>query len=334
MNKKAISMILSGALAVSVLMTGCSTQSKNKEVKVEYPTKQIEITVPAAAGSGTDLLARAVADYISKDWGKPVVVVNKPGGSGVTGAQEVIKAKADGYSLCAVTAANTTMQPAANINPAIKLEDYTFIARIFADPIAFIVKSDAPWKDVKEFGDWALKNPDQLIYTSPGAVQTSAFAFAEWYSSIGGDVKKVKMLTTTGGSDSATKIAGGNATVNFGDFLSPSSLVGAGKLKYLALSSPKRNQYLPDVPTVEESGVKGLTMSIWMGLTAPKGTPDYVTKKWNDSIEKALKDPAFQEKIKGLKASPGYLNSADFTKYAQEETARLTELANKLGIRK
>ncbi|MDF2523135.1 MAG: hypothetical protein K0R31_776 [Clostridiales bacterium] len=334
MKRKAISMVISGALAMSMLFSGCSTQSKEKEVKVEYPTKQVELTVPSSPGSGTDILTRAVADYLSKDWGKPVVVVNKPGGSGVTGALEVYKSKPDGYSVCAVTSANTTMQQAASANPQIKLEDQTFVARIFTDPIAFIVKADAPWKDVKEFGDWALKNPDKVVYTSPGAVQTAAFAFAEWYTSIGGDVKKVNMLTTTGGSDSATKIAGGNATINFGDFLSPSSLVSAGKLKYLALSAPKRNPYLPDVPTVEESGVKGLTMSIWMGITAPKGTPDYVTKKWNDSIEKMMKDPTFQEKIKGLKASPGYLNSADFTKFAQDETTRLTDLANKLGIRK
>ncbi|MDF2523138.1 MAG: transporter [Clostridiales bacterium] len=329
MKNKLINVIGVGVLILSMGLTGCSMPGKSKDAKVEYPTKQVELIVPAAAGGGSDILSRAIADYVSKDWGKPVVVVNKPGTSG---SQEALQSKPDGYTVLATSPGNSSMMAGVNTNPVIKLEDHRFIARVLRDPIGFVVKADAPWKNVKEFSDWALKNPDQLIWTSPGAAQTSAFSITEWYKSLGGDIKKTHMVTTTGGSDSVTKIAGGNAILNGGEILSAIPMTQAGKVKILAVS--RKHPYFPDIPTFAEAGLKEPALSIWLGFSMPKGAPDYAVKKWEDTLSKMVKDQEFLEKCKSLKTIPDYQSSADFEKFIKDETSLITDLATQLGIRK
>lgn len=328
--KKLLMMMICAVLAFSMLLPESLAFGRPKE----YPSKSVEITVPVSPGGGPDLIARAIAEYLTKEWGKPVVVVNKPGGSAVTGLQSVLSSRPDGYSVCTITSQNSSMQQAAYTNPPFKLDDEVFIARTVADPIGFIVNADAPWKNVKEFSKWAVKNPDKLIWTNTGTVSTSSFAAAEWYSSVGGDITKTSAITTTSGADSAAKIAGGHALINFGDLTSPLSLVNAGKLRYLAISSPKRSSYFPNVPTCKESGIKGLTVGIWHGIVAPKGTPKEVIQKWNKSLAKMFKDPKFIEKLRNMKVTEGYMNSKDFTKFVKDESVRYTNLATKLGIRK
>ncbi len=300
-----------------------------------YPTKQIEYIVPYSAGGGVDLVARATADYLSKEWGQPIVVVNKAGGGGAVGAEYALKqAKPDGYTALAVNVSNTTMLTAGMVNSPVKNEDQIYAARIGKGTLAFAVKADAPWKDFAEFSQWVKESPEQLTWTSVGPAGFSAFGVAEWMDTIGADFSKSRMIVTKGASDSVPKVAGGHAVLAVHTVGEIMPMVQAGKVKILAVSGTKRSPFLPDVPTAEELGIKGLTVFWWTGVSFAKGTPDYVVEKWQESIAKMEQDPEFAKKLSEIQVEAAYAKSADFIQDVNQETEYYTDLATKKDIRK
>ncbi|HZG17765.1 MAG TPA: tripartite tricarboxylate transporter substrate binding protein [Candidatus Bathyarchaeia archaeon] len=302
--------------------------------EVDYPTKQIEYIVPYSAGGGVDLVARATADYLSKEWGQPIVVVNKPGGGGTIGAEYALKqARNDGYTALAVNVSNTSMLTAGMSNAAIKNEDQIYTARIGEGTLAFAVKADAPWKDFAEFSEWVKANPEQLTWTSVGPAGFSAFGVAEWLRAIGADLSKTRMIVTKGASDSLPKVAGGHAVLAVHTVGESHPMLQAKKVKILAVSGTERSPFLPDVPTAEEQGVKGLSVFWWTGVSFAKGTPEPVIRKWEQAVEKMTKDAAFVKKLQDIQVEPNYANSADFTKDVQTETDYYINLATKSNMR-
>lgn len=324
MNKKAISVILIVCLSVSLFAVGCSDKD------AQYPTRQVEIYVPYAAGGVNDLVARLVADYVSKEWKQPIVVVNKTGS--IATAKEVLKSEPDGYTALVMSIAELGASTASNSVPPVNIDEITYVARLAKFPISFTVKADAPWKDFKEFSDWAVQNTDQVTWCSVGMTSPSAFQVAEWLKVIGADFNKSRMIASTGSADGATKVAGGHAVLNTGDILGAKAMIEAGKLKSMAVS-PYKNDFFPDVPVAEEY-VKGLTLGNGVGLMMPKGTPDDVVKKWNDTLEKMYTDTDFQAGMKKISVMEGYMNSSDFANFVKEDVEVYVKLANEFGLKK
>lgn len=306
-----------------------------QEAAPDYPTKQIEYIVPYSAGGGVDLVARAAADYLSKEWGQPILVVNKPGGGGVVGAEYALKqAKNDGYTALAVNVSNTSMLTAGMSNAPIKNEDQVYTARIGEGTLAFVVNADAPWKDFADFSAWVKANPQQLTWTSVGPAGFSAFGVAEWLEKINADFSRTRMIVTKGASDSLPKVAGDHAVLAVHTIGESNPMLQAKKVKILAVSGSERSTFLPGVPTAEEQGVKGLSVFWWTGVSFAKGTPAHVLKKWEEGVAKMTKDPAFIKKLSEIQVKPNYANSADFTKEVQVETGYYLDLATKAKIRK
>jgi tripartite-type tricarboxylate transporter receptor subunit TctC len=337
--KKILSSIFSVLLLMMVILTGCSNDTKTASVKENkadsYPTRQIELVVPFAAGGGVDLAARTVAEYLSKEWGQSIVVTNKPGGGGIIGAQYALKeAKADGYTVLVNNNSATTMYEAGNANPTLSAKDNKFASRVAEGTLAYAVKSDAQWNSFKEFSEWVKKNPEKLTWASVGPAGFSAFGVAEWLDSIGVDYKKTNMVSSEGASDSAAKVAGGHVVLAVHTVGELYSLAESGKIKILAVQSPERNPLFPDVPTVEEEGFNGLTVKWWSGLSFAAGTPDEIVKKWDSAVAKMEKDEKFIKELEKIKLEPSYLNSEDFTNLVKQETESYTKLAEKTGIRK
>lgn len=331
--------LLTAVLAVSTVVVGCSPKTGSdtaaREQKVDYPTKPIDYVVPFAPGGGVDLVARVLAEYASKEWGQPVNVVNKAGGGGAIGAEYALKqAKKDGYTVLADNVSTTSMLVSGMLQPPVKIEERTLVSRVVLDPIAFVVKADAPWKDLKEFTDWAKQNPQDLTWTSVGAAGTSAFAVADLLTAVGADFSKTRMVVTTGAADSVPKVAGGHAILAAHTVAEVYPMVSAGKVKVLGVAAAKRSPYYPDVPTLEEQGIKGVTVKWWTGVTLPAGTPDAIVKKWEELIAKASKDASFQEKLKNLHVEGSYQNSQEFTKFVLDEVTQYTKLATERGMRK
>ncbi|GAA4724576.1 tripartite tricarboxylate transporter substrate binding protein [Brevibacillus fulvus] len=329
-------------LACTVALGGCGqsaqtgTEGTEQTQTVElYPTKQIEYVVPYSAGGGVDLVARAAADYLSKEWGQPIVVVNKAGGGGTVGAEYALKqARPDGYTVLATNNSNTSMLAGGMTNPEIKIEDNTFVAKLGEGTLAFVVKGDAPWKDFREFSEWVQQNPEQLTWTSVGPAGFSAFGVAEWLKAIGVDMQKTRMIVTKGASDSLPKVAGGHAVLAVHTVGEAHAMAASGKVRIIAVSGTARSEFLPDVPTAQEQGVDGLTVKWWTGISVPNGTPESIRAQWEAAVKKMVNDSAFQQKLREIQVEPVFAGSEDFTNEINKETEYYTKLATERGFRK
>jgi tripartite-type tricarboxylate transporter receptor subunit TctC len=301
-----------------------------------YPTKPVELVVPFTAGGGTDLVSRLVADYIGKKWHQPILVVNKPGGGGATGARAALKdSRPDGYTALMDIHTTSSMLIAASPNPPLTLEDRKYAARLVRDPMVFAVKADAPWKGFKEFSEWVKANPDQLVWSSVGPAGPSRYTAYDWFTQIGVDPVKTKMVITPGAADSMTKLAGGHVVLAIHSVAEANAMMQAGKIRLLAVLSPARLKALPDVPTAEEQGVmKGVRVQWWAALAFPAGTPDPIVKKWEGALAEMTRDPAFLAGAERINMNIDFLDSAATRAFVEKEVAGYTDMATKIGIRR
>jgi len=274
----------------------------------EFPDKEVQIVIPWAAGGATDLIFRALAATTGKYLGKAVVVVNKAGGAGAVGYTEVAQAKPDGYTLVSAITPLTILPH--QVTTAFTYKSFDPVINVVKDPGMFLVRSDAPWKSLKEFLDYAKKNPDMITVGNSGAgggVHLIALAFEKTAG------VKFNNIPFSGGGPSVTALLGGH--INAVSVSPPEGIehVKAGKLKIIALFAEKRFELFPDVPTVKEQGVD-FVMGQWRGLAAPKGTPPDVIKKLHDAFKQGMDDPVFQKNAKDMVVNLSYLGPEAFGK--------------------
>lgn len=301
-----------------------------------YPAKPVEIVVPFVAGGGTDLISRLVADYLGKKWSQPMLVVNKPGGGGIVGARAALKdARPDGYTVLMDIHTTSSMHIAAFKTPQLVLADRKYAGRIVRDPMVFAVKTDAPWKSFRELSDWVKANPDQLVWSSVGPSGPSRYTAYDWFTQIGVDPTKTKMVITEGAADSMTKLAGGHVVLAIHSVAEAHAMATAGKIRLLAVLSPSRIKYLPELPTAEEQGVmKGTRVQWWAAAAFPAGTPDAIVKKWEAALAEMVKDPRFLAGAERINMHIDFLNSEQTRAFVEGEVAGYTDMAAKIGIRR
>jgi tripartite-type tricarboxylate transporter receptor subunit TctC len=274
----------------------------------DFPTKEVQIIIPWAAGGATDLIFRALAATTGKYLGKPVVVVNKPGGGGAVGYTEGMKAAPDGYTLTAAVTPMTILPH--QVTTAFTYKNFEPILNVVSDPSMFLIRSDAPWKSLKEFLDYAKQNPDMITVGNSGAgggVHLVALAFEKAAG------VKFNHIPFSGGGPSVTAILGGH--VNAVSVSPPEGIpqIQAGKLKIIALFAEKRLAMFPDVPTVKEQGIN-FAMGMWRGLAAPKGTPPDVIKKLHDAFKQGMDDPVLKKNAADMAVNLDYLGPEAFGK--------------------
>jgi len=274
----------------------------------DFPTKEVQIIIPWAAGGATDLISRALAATTEKYLGKAVVVVNRPGGAGAVGYTEAAQAKPDGYTLTSAITPLTILPH--QVKTAFTYQSFDPVINVVRDPGMFLVRSDAPWKSLKEFLDYAKKNPDMITVGNSGAgggVHLIALAFEKTAG------VKFNHIPFSGGGPSITALLGGH--INAVTVSPPEGIehVKAGKLKIIALFAEKRFELFPDVPTVKEQGID-FVMGQWRGLAAPKGTPPDVIKKLHDAFKKGTEDSVFMKNAKDMVVNISYLGPEAFGK--------------------
>jgi tripartite-type tricarboxylate transporter receptor subunit TctC len=290
------------AVLMAVLLVGWSIPAP----AAEFPTKEIQIIVPWAAGGATDLIFRAMGATASKHLGKAVVVVNRPGGAGAVGFTDAMKARPDGYTL--VTAVTPLCILPHQTATAFTYRDFEPILNVVSDPSMFLVQADAPWKTTPEFVDYARKNPGSITVGNSGAgggVHLVALAF-EKAAGI-----QLNHIPFSGGGPSVTALMGGH--VNAVSVSPPEGVaqINAGQLRIIALFAAQRLSMFPDVPTVKEQGID-FSMGMWRGLAAPKGTPPEVTRILHDAFKQTMDDPEFQTRAKEMSVILSYLGPKDF----------------------
>ncbi len=306
-------------------------------VAQQYPTRRVEIVVPFVPGGGTDLIARTTANYLSKKWGQPLIVVNKPGGSGVIGARSALKeARPDGYTVLMDIATTASLMIGAWKSPPLTLADRKWAGRIVLDPMVIAVKADAPWKDFKELSAWVKASPEKFVWSGgSGPSGFARYAIHEWFSQIGVNPSKTKMVFTEGSADSMTKLAGGHVMLAVHSVAEAKAMVEGGKIRLLAVLAPRRVSYIAGVPTAEEQDLmKGVSVSWWAGISLPAATPDAVVRKWEAALAEMVKDPAFKARTDKLWMNLSYLDSAQMASFVEKQAHYYSDLARKIGIRK
>jgi len=286
----------------------------------DFPTKEVQIVIPYAAGGATDLVFRALAASSQKHLGKAIVVVNRPGGGGAVGFTEAMQARPDGYTL--VTAITPLTILPHQVKTAFTYRDFEPIINVVLDPAMFQMRADAQWKTLPELLDYAKKNPGMVTVGNSGAgggVHLIALAFEK---AVGVQFNHIPFA---GGGPSVTALLGGH--IHAVSVSPPEGIphVKAGKLKIMALFSEKRMADFPNVPTVREQGID-FSMSQWRGLAAPKGTPPDIVKKLHDAFRKGMEDPAFLKNAADMSVTLSYLGSADFGKLMAADHERYARL--------
>ncbi|MBS1156010.1 MAG: transporter substrate-binding protein [Proteobacteria bacterium] len=320
-SQKLIARLLTAVCASSLLL-GASAHA------ADYPTKQVEVIVPFAAGGGTDLVTRAFADAAKKYLPKPMGVVNKTGGGGAVGLSEIVTARPDGYKIGTGTV-EIAMLPHMGL-VQFTTDDFTPIARLNAEPSAISVKADAPWNSYEEFMAYAKANPGKVRIGNSGTGAIWHLAAEALADKTG---TKFNHIPYDGANPAVTALLGGHieaVTVSPAEVVSH---VAAGKIKLLAVMADQRQAGFDKVPTLKEKGVD-LTIMTWRGIVAPKKTPKDVQEALRAAAKKTAEDPAFKESLAKMNLSHAYLDGPAFKVAMDKDNAFFKALMTKLGIAK
>jgi tripartite-type tricarboxylate transporter receptor subunit TctC len=296
-----------------------------------YPSRAITVINPFPPGGVSDTITRPLDAALEAILKQPVILENKTGAAGAVGAQFVAAAKPDGYTLLTHIVSISGFAAVDKLfgrQPKFTNEDFIPLARIVADPIVMIVNNDLPYKTLKELLDDAKANPNKLIFSSSGLYGASHIPTA-LLAKAAGNVQ-MRHLPTTGGGPAVAAVLGGNA--NF--FMSPTSIglpqIKAGKVRPLAVSSAVRAKPLPDVPTLKEQGYD-LEYYFWVGLFAPKGTPDSVVGKLREAINTAAHSKEFLGTLDNLGQELAYMDQPEFAKFWAADAKKMEEAINSIG---
>jgi tripartite-type tricarboxylate transporter receptor subunit TctC len=295
-----------------------------------YPDKPIRFIVPFTAGSGTDIVARTVAEPMSRSLGQPIVVENRPGAGGTLGAAQVAKSTPDGYTLLIHSAghvANASIYPSL---PYDTVKDFAGVTPLASLPNVLIVSPAKGWKSVKDLVDKARASPGVLNYGSAGmgsATHMNAEIFRE---SAKFDAVHVPFKGTP---EAMTETATGRIDYFFAPLSSALPLIKDGRLQALAVGTGQRSPLLPNVPTTTEAGFPKSEYVFWVALLAPAGTPRAIVDRLNAEALKALAAPEVKEKLAVLGAEPMPMSPASFDAFIRDETVRMTGVVKGAGIK-
>lgn len=299
-----------------------------------YPTKTIQLIVPFPPGGSTDLTGRVVAKNLSKKWGQTISVVNKSGAGGTTGVVFALQSKNDGYTMLMHVISAGTLNPAIESKLPYKWDEPTLIARTNISPLVFIVKTESPWKNLKELMEDVKKDPTRFKYGTSGLGGPSTFSIAQLLEAAGVDPTKVARVVLQGGAPTVTAVAGGHVDFASQNLSEVISLIEAKRIRGLAVTTSQRVKQLPDIPTSKEAGFEGFNLVGWNGVAGPPNLPNYVIKKWDEGIKEAMKDRTFIEEMERIGADPDYLGPKDFKAALEEQYKSALKFAERLGLRK
>lgn len=305
--------IVFGLLALFIVTVLFSANAAFAQEK--YPSKPIHFIVPMTAGGGTDRVARALAEALKTHLPQPVVVENLPGAGSVVGMSKLHASRPDGYTLAVVGGylITTTLQGMAKF-PA---TDFTLVARTSGEAFCLTVPADSKYRLLNEIIAASKADPDRITLANAGTGALTHLASVAINQNAGA---KFRLIPFEGGAKELTAVLG--AHVDAGVF-SLSEVLGhsapGGKLRTLAVFSDKRSPLLPDVPTLQESGVKGIPEGPWQGVAAPKGLPDDIRAFLIEAVRKAVQEPSWKEFMEKFGYADRFLPGKDFDKFFESE---------------
>jgi tripartite-type tricarboxylate transporter receptor subunit TctC len=294
-----------------------------------YPVKPIRLVVPFPPGGSNDLLARVISQKFNEAWGQPAIIDNRPGGGSTIGIEVVVRAAPDGYTLLTTSggiAINVSLYK-LSFNP---VRDLTPVALLAQMPYLLTVNPSMTAKSAQDIIELARAQPGKLIFSSSGA-GTSAHLTMEMFNS----AAKVRMLHVPykGGAPAVSAVISGEAQMTFNVITGTLPHVRSGKLRGIAVSSAKRAEVAPDIPTVSESGLPGFDVIAWYNMFAPARTPHSIVNRLNTEVNRMLLQPDVRERFKGLGVTPLSGTPEDLGNLLKSEIVRYAKLIKDAGIR-
>ncbi len=295
----------------------------------EWPTKTITLIVPCAAGGATDIAARILAPKMSKILEVPIQVVGKPGGSGIIGTLEAVKAPPDGYTLLMDCNGSSSIQFAWLDNLPYKPEERTYIARAIYTLESLLVPASSAVKTVEDLVTAIRTNPGSISFGNIGGTGAPDAALAQFRAALtakGVDLSKTRMVTYKGSGETITAVAGGHVSAVMSGIAGTQALISAGKIRVLAVTSPQRYKPWPTVPTMIELGYPSVDGLFWASLAGPPGLPANVVKILEQTVKEALTDPEVIAKLDKVGIEPAFQPSEVYKKFVFDEWQTLKSL--------
>ena len=308
----------------------CTAQTALAQSTAGYPAKPIHIVVTFTSGGAPDILARLIGDKLNAAWGQPVIVDNKPGAGGNIGADFVAKSPPDGYNLVLGTVGTHSINGALYKNmPYDMVKDFTPVTLLASTPNILVINNDVPAKNLKEF--IALgKKEGKMTFASSGA-GTSIHVSGELFKTMTGI--DMTHIPYKGRASAIPDLLGGRVTMMFDNMPSSLPLVREGKLRALGVTSAKRSQAAPDIPTLAESGLPGFEAVSWFALFAPANTPRPIVDKLQGEVSKILKAPDVSKKLLDLGLDPVGSTPDELAAYQKSEIAKWSKVVKDSGAK-
>jgi tripartite-type tricarboxylate transporter receptor subunit TctC len=298
--------------------------------QAQYPSKSITLVVPFAAGGSNDIVARAIGKKLGEAWGQTVIIDNRAGAGGVIGAAFVAGAAPDGHTLLLVSSTYT-------INPAVKsnmpfdtLKAFEPVAFVATSPLLMASANKLPVKTVQELIALAKQKPGSINYASAGPGSINQIA-AELFATAAG--VKIVHVPYKGGSFAVNDLVGGHVDLYISSMPQILQVARSGQARPLAVTGLKRSPILPDVPTLDEVGLKGYEAASWWGIVAPAGTPADIVGKLNAEINKALASDEMKRFLAGEGAEARAMSAQAFRDLIETEMKRWDKVAKQANIR-
>lgn len=296
-----------------------------------YPAQPIKWVVPYAPGGTTDVMARQLAVRIGADLQQSVVVDNKPGAASIIGATFIARATPDGYTVGTVDSGTLAFNPAMYASLSYDADkDFSLIGGLGRMPLVLAVSPSFPAKDVKEFLALTRSKPGTVSAASSGPGSPLHVALELFKQRTQADILHVPYK---GSAPALQDLMAGQVNSMFVDLPPSLSMIRAGKLRVLAVATPKRLALLPDVPTFAEAGLPGFEAYAWQGLVGPAKLPDAVLQRLNQSLLTALRDPATRSKLEDIGIEPMAMSPQQFSDFTRAEQKRWAEVIKAAGIR-
>jgi tripartite-type tricarboxylate transporter receptor subunit TctC len=294
-----------------------------------YPAKPIRFVVPYPPGGSNDVLSRITAQAMSPGLGQAVVIDNRAGAGGMIGADNVAKSPPDGYSIVNVQAsfvANTAMR---NKMPYDALNDFIYVGMMARGPLLAVVHPTLPVKNIKELVTLAKARPGQINYGSTGTGGHNHLA-SELFRKMASI--NIVHIPYKGVAPALTDLMGGHTQLVMTSLPSALTQVQAGRLKALAVGSEKRSFFMPEMPTIAESGVPGYAAEFWWGIAAPAKTPADIIGRLATELTKALQSPELKQRFAAEGAEPTVMSREQLTKFVSNEITRWRQVAREANI--
>ena len=288
-----------------------------------WPTKPVTLVVPFPPGGTTDVLARALGTSLAKNLGQPVIVENRPGAGATIGAEAVAKSKADGYTLLVGAVHHTIATSVYKKLPYDFQKDFAPITTVAVVPNVLVVNASTPAKSVAELVTLLKAQPDKATYGSNGNGTAQHLIGTQFQNQTG---VALTHIPYKGSGPLATDLLGGQITMSFDTITPVLQHIRGQKLRALAVTTSTRSPALPDVPTLDEAGLKGFNIGTWFGVLAPVATPKDIVARLNTEMVKVIQSPEFVKRMEEIGAQPVGNKAEDMARQIKSETERFAEL--------